>query len=166
MQSTRSNKQFSKPTDIIEMVTSATDAPRDRRFYEQDKLLIKFLDKYKFRLRGDQLVQVDSKTGISSKLQSLLAALKSAILRRLHDAGEDKIDNWVAVARKQSKSKRPIGDLNNYVILLKEPNAFEVAASFLELEEIQFARPLFKPPPPQSPRQVIRLFPMSRYGTR
>lgn len=153
MKKKRSKKQPKKIADDVELVTSATNAPRDKRFYEPDKLLIKFADKYRFRLRKNQLVNVGSSEGLSAKLKSLLADLEDAALLRMHSVDEDKIDKWVATARKQSTSKRQIGDLNNYyIILLSEPNAFEVAALLMGLKEIEFARPLFKPvPPPQAP---------------
>lgn len=148
----RSKKQSKKFADDVELVTSATNAPGNKRFYEPDKLLIKFADKYRFRLRKNHLVNVGSKAGFSAKLKSLLADLEGAALFRMHSVDEDKIDKWVATARKQSRSKRQIGDLNNYyIILLNEPNAFEIAARFMELEEVEFARPLFKPVPPPQP---------------
>ena len=141
-----------KPVDSIQLVTSATGGPRDKRFYEPDKLLIKFSDKFRFRLRRNQLIVLDSTEGLSAKLKGLLSELGDAPILRMHAVDEDRIDVWVANARKESKSKRPIGDLNNYyIILLKQPDAFTIAAHLMELDEVQFARPLFKPvPPPQA----------------
>ena len=141
-----------KEVPAFELVISATNSVPDPRFYERDKLVVKFSDRHTFRLRGNHLAQIDSKEGLSLELNTLLVDLPGAAVVRLHSVNEEQIDRWVANARQRSKG--PIADLNNYFIVLldKGQDSFEIASRFLKLSEVQFARPLLKPvPPPQRP---------------
>ena len=144
-------KKESDSEDVIKFVTAATNAVPDRRFYEGDKLILKFKDTHAFRLRKGKLRVKSSKEGLSDDLKMLLEELKGTLILRLHSVPEAKIDEWVAIAR--SKSKGHIADLNNYYLVLldKGEDAFEVTKRFLELNEVEFARPLLRLVPPPVP---------------
>ena len=60
------------PANSVTLVTAAIDGPRDKRFYEPDKLMVKFADKYTVRLRKNRLQRIGSKAGLSPRLEALI----------------------------------------------------------------------------------------------
>ena len=116
-------------------------------WFERDRLQIKFADRHKVRLRKGQPVDAGGKALASRHARLLLDRLSGVQWLEMHAIGAAKLDQLRALA--QPNAKEPLPDLANwYVLLLPHGlDAFDVAAEFSELPEVEHAMPMRKPAP-------------------
>src|SRR5262245_18281 len=85
-----------------------------KRWFERDRLQIKFADRHKVRLRKGQPVDVRGKALTGRRARQLLDSLAGAQWLEMHAIGVAKLEKLRASA--QRNAKKPLPDLANWYI--------------------------------------------------